>query len=184
MNKKKILFIIIGLIILLLVGGGIFSIIKNKDADKLVINDINNSYDKLESSIVSYNGTRSKLIELLDGYFSIYLERDYDKFIEILGDEKDLLDNILKEVEKLDNLCLDRLFKDKDVNDICNNYKAYYETVYNVYVNDVNKINEYIVEYNNQNNKNLDTYSSVEINYIDYDKDGIYLEKEDSNNES
>ena len=184
MNKKKILFIIIGLIILLLVGGGIFSIIKNKDADKLVINDINNNYDKLESDIVSYNGTRSKLIELLDGYFSIYLERDYDKFIDILRDEKDLLDDILEKVDKLDDLCLDRLFKDKDINDICNNYKVYYETVYNVYVNDVNKINEYIVEYNNQNNKNLDPYSSVDINYIDYDKDGIYLEKEDSNNES
>ena len=104
----------------------------------------------------------------------------YDGFITFLSDEEKLLKDIYGEVEKLDDFCLDRLFKDSEVNNICGNYKGYYETVYNVYVNDINRVNEIINSYNQEYNENLEVYSSrLGSDYIDYNGDGVFLERED-----
>jgi len=182
-DKRKIFFIVGLIVIILLIVGIVFKIVKSNNANEKVMNDINTSYGVIEDDISSYNEVRNNLIKVMDGYYSINLGRDYNKFIYILGKEEELLSSILKEVEKLDDLCLDRLFKKKEINNICDNYKVYYETVYNVHINDVNKINGYIDSYNNQNNEKLDGYSSNNTDYIDYDGNGIFLEREDSNGE-
>ena len=85
---------------------------------------------------------------------------------------------INKKVNKLDNLCLNRLFKDGVVNNICSNYKVYYETLNNIYVNDVNDVNNIIVSYNSEYDRGLEVYS-VDREYIDYNKDGVFLERDD-----
>ena len=72
--------------------------------------------------------------------------------------------------------------KEVEVNNICNDYKEYYETIVNVYFNDINKVNGFIDSYNSEYSKNLERYNSdLVTDYIDYNKDGKYLERVDSN---
>lgn len=179
--KMKRFVLILGIVIIVLVGVVVLVNSFRGNDDDVVMSDIRDNYEDIEEDISSYNEARNRLISVTDNYYSSNLEKDYDKFVDCLGDEEELLDSIYEEVLDLDKLCLDRLFRDKDVNKICSDYKVYYETVFNVFVNDVNKFNVFVDDYNGQYGKSLVKYSSsLGGEYIDYNGDGIYLESEDS----
>lgn len=180
--NKKIIIVIVVLICLFGTFFVLFNSLNNSKLDEKVMTDIRNSYDNIEKDISSYNSVRSDLVKIINNYYSSNLENDYDSFINNLKKEELLLNNIYKEVKILDDLCLDRLFKDSSINKICSDYKVYYETVVNVYMNDINRVNGFINSYNSNYNKNIVLYkSSLVSDYIDYNNDGNYLEREDIN---
>lgn len=180
MSRKKIIIIVLVFVFILTIGLIIFNTVKvNKDNDR-VMSDIREVYSKLEKDINSYNNVRSDLVSTVNSYYSSEMDKYYDKFVNILEKEGKLLDDINKKVNKLDDLCLDRLFKDSEINNICNKYKVYYETLNNIYVNDIVKVNMIVDSYNLDYNDNLVEYSS-DREYIDYNKDNLFLERVDSN---
>ena len=178
MSKKKI--IIISLIVISILGIGlvIFNSVRVSKNNEIVMNDIREGYNKLEKDIKSYNDVRSNLVNTVNSYYSSEMNEYYDKFVNILNSEKKLLGDIEKKVNKLDKLCLDRLFKKSEVNNMCGKYKVYYETLNNIYINDINDVNNIIVNYNNEYNGELVEFSS-DREYVDYNEDGIFLERED-----
>lgn len=180
-NKKLVLIIVIFLVLIL---GGLFCykfILDSNDNDS-VMSDIKTNYNKIEDNINSYNGIRDDLILVMKNYYFDNLENDYSKFLDKLKEIDKILNSINKKVNKLDELCVDRLFKDSNVNNMCDNYKKYYETLVNVYMNDINKVNKFISDYNTLYNKDFELYSSSLVkDYIDYNDDGVYLEREDNN---
>lgn len=180
-NKKLILVIVI---VLVLMVGGLFcyKFILDSNDNNSVMEDIKASYNKIEDDIDSYNSVRDDLILVMKNYYSDNLEGDYSKFLDNLKEIDKILSGIDENVNKLDKLCLDRLFKEVEVNNMCADYKKYYETLVNVYMNDINKVNKFINDYNTLYNKDFELYtSSLVKDYIDYNNDGIYLEREDNN---
>ena len=179
-KNKKVLIITFVVIILII---PIVMILKNiKDDNDLlskIMNEITTSSSVLEDNIKIYNQNRDKLVSSLNGYYSDMLANDYDKYINILKDQENIIKAIYSNVEALADNCGDRLFSKKEVNNICNNFEDYYETVVNVYIDDETKVNELIKSYNKNTNKNLVEYHSDKItDYIDYNKDGEYLGRE------
>ena len=67
---------------------------------------------------------------------------------------------------------------DKDVSNICSNYKIDYETIVNVFMNDINNYNNKLNSYNEEQNKSLELFKSRHIDdYIDYNNDNKYEQK-------
>ena len=104
------------------------------------------------------------------------LNEKYEIIINNLKEEENIIKEIEKKVKKLDTSC-HNTFNNKDVNKICNNYKKYYETIINIFVNDVKDVNDIVKKYNENNTDKLEEYQT-NYNYIDYNKDGKYLERE------
>lgn len=177
MKKKKVLIISVFILLFIVVAGlvGVKISAKNKELDKIQ-KGIENTYKKLENNIKDYNNNREIISTELDDYYTDDLEGDYDGFIKILKEQKSIIDEVKTSTVELGNSCGNRLYPRSDINKICSNYQDYYETVFNVFINDYGEINKIIEDYNKTNNKGLEVYTAgEELDYLDYNKDGKYL---------
>lgn len=182
-NIKKILFIIIPIIIIAIIIA-IIILINNikKETNELndKMNQITNSYQLLETNSNIYNNNRKTLSESLNNSYIENLEKDYDKYINILKEQENTIETIHTSIDDISDNCEDRLFSRKEVNNICSTYKEYYEIVVNVFIKDQAQVNKMINKYNEDATNKLNEYKSNKlIDYIDYNQDGIYLERED-----
>ena len=118
----------------------------------------------------------------------------YDKFYKTEKEEKTIttIDNVDIDLnsfylvgdtlEKFDKAFNDKnstyfgyIYKDRDANHICKDYRKMYEEMVNVYINDIKSFNKIIDKYNEDTNNNLEKYkSNLYSDYIDFDKDGVY----------
>ena len=174
--KKKIiitsLIIIVIVLILLLV-----KINQEQTKTRNNIEIIKQNYEELKININNYNSDRSKLINNNDYYQETFKE-SYEELIKILSSIDNDTSKITKNIENIDNCCQNKFYKDSNITNICKKYKTTYEKTVNTFINDINDINLLIEKYNNETNSNLVKYSSNNIkDYIDYDKDGKYMEK-------
>lgn len=179
-NKKVLAIVAVVIVILLFIVIVVLKNIKDEN-DKLdkVMKKVEVSAELLEDNIETYNDNRNKLASLLGDYYSDMLVDDYDKYISILSEQEDTVKAIYTNVLELDKNCGDRLFSRKEINNTCNNYKDYYETVVNVYINDEGQVNDLIKSYNEDANNKLEEYHSKElVDYIDYNGDNKYLGRE------
>ena len=175
MKKKLIitsLIIIVIVLILLLV-----KINQEQTKTRNNIEIIKQNYEELKININNYNSDRSKLINNNDYYQETFKE-SYEELIKILSSIDNDTSKITKNIENIDNCCQNKFYKDSNITNICKKYKTTYEKTVNTFINDINDINLLIEKYNNETNSNLVKYSSNNIkDYIDYDKDGKYMEK-------
>lgn len=174
--KKKIIitsFIVIVIVLILL----LIRIYQEKTKTRNNIEIIKQNYEELKININNYNSDRSKLINNNDYYQETFKE-SYEELIKILSSIDNDTSKITKNIENIDNCCQNKLYKDSNITNICKKYKTTYEKTVNTFINDINDINLLIEKYNNETNSNLVKYSSNNIkDYIDYDKDGKYMEK-------
>lgn len=182
-KSKKIIFVIITIITIIVVAIIISFIIKiNKENDKLndMMEQITESYQLLETNINTYNGNRKTLSESLDNYYIENLDKDYDNYIKLLSEQEDTIEAMHTSIDEISKNCKDRLFSRKKVNNICSTYQEYYEMVVNIFMNDQTQVNKMIKKYNENTNEPLEEYQPTKItDYIDYNQDGEYLERED-----
>ena len=83
-------------------------------------------------------------------------------------------------IKTLDKNCQKRIFSEKEVNTICKTYQKNYETAVNIFLNDQNQVNILIKTYNETSTSPLEEFQSKKITeYIDYNQDGNYLEREE-----
>ena len=171
-NKNKII-IIIGIItiIILLV---ILLKLRN-DNDIKIINEkttiINSNYEKLTKDIKSFSDKRENI------YTNVFDEIYYDDLLENINlfksyfnEYKDILLDIKKAFDNIDNSCSDTYFTDKSITNKCLNSKTKYIKTNNYYVIDVERLNEIIDIYNEwaiDNEKELLKKIDNNIGYIE-----------------
>ncbi len=175
---KKILFIT-PLITILLIVSAIFinNIAKDNKETKERILTIEKTYQELKQNTEDYNNIRTKLSEDNIYYQNNFLD-SYNKIITELNEYDEIINKINNNINIINTNCKGRLYNDKETNNICSKYKKTYEQMINIYLNDIESTNNIIESYNKENDNKLETFKSKYIfDYIDYDKDGIYLEK-------
>ena len=183
--KKKYVFISMGIILVLtvIVSGVLLVNSFNKDKQEMLENGylINESYDKVKSEVINYNQMRVDIASLIDNFYYSTIVNEYEENLDKFKKYDDIVNNITKEINVIDGKC-NQIYQDKKINNICNNYKVDYETIVNVFVNDINNYNNKLSNYNKDEEKNLELFKSNYINnYIDYNNDSVYLKKDDIN---
>lgn len=181
-HNNKIIYIIIIVLLLILIAVTILLQKLKKDSDKNnnTMQEIKATYQQLEMNISTYNEIRNNLVTNLENYYTENLTTDYSKFIDYLTQEETTILNIKTNIDNIEQNCQDRIFTQKEVNTICNTYKEYYEKVVNIFINDQKQINNIINTYNETEEQSLEVFQPTQIkDYIDYNKDGKYLERED-----
>ena len=170
-NHKKIIIIVTILIILISsISLIISSIIKDKKETTKNIELIKYNSEQLNENVLEYNEIRKELSAKLNNFM-------YDKFIDDKEKYEEILVKYNKNIEKIDNNIKnidDRckvIYNDKDINNICNNYKINYEKLINLYVSDINIYNQKIVSYNEYKSENIELFKLIHNDYIDYNQD-------------
>lgn len=181
-HDNKIIYMIIISLLLIVIALSIFfqNIKKDTKQNKDTMKKIQTIYQILEENISTYNETRNNLVTNLENYYTENLEQDYVTFINLLTQEEDTISAIKTNIEELEKNCQDQIFSKKEINTICSSYPEYYEKVVNIFINDKNQFNNIIRIYNKTATKPLEEfYPTQNKDYIDYNKDGKFLEREE-----
>ena len=114
----------------------------------------------------------------LNTYYQDDFQENYDE-IRVEFDNYELIMKELKtSIDNINKDCVGYIYKDRDANHICKDYRKMYEEMVNVYINDIKSFNKIIDKYNEDTNNNLEKYkSNLYSDYIDYDKNGVYSGK-------
>lgn len=173
MRKVIVLFII-----LLLIGGVSFFAINIKKEQEVMnsnMKEIKNSYELLNENVNDYNSIRNEIsVKLASFFYDSYL-KEKSSYDDIFTRYNTTISEIDKNIINIDKYC-DVLYKDSNVNKICNSYKNLYEKLVNIYVSDLNNYNQKIIGYNEYKKDNIPLFTMIHSDYIDYNDDGEYLE--------
>lgn len=185
---KKIALAMMTLSFVLIISGGVSSVVlglqKDKEAVYNRINDVNDEFEVFSTNTSVFENYRDELYNIV--LSNVYYDTMYDEDKEVknkLSNYENLVDELTKNTKKLDKLCDDVYYPDSKVNTKCNNYKTIYEQVVNYFVGDINVYNDNVLKYNEyQRNKNsdlrVDKYKT-DKKYIDYNKDKEFDGKEE-----
>ena len=136
--------------------------------------NINNAYDELNIRIDHYNKYKTVVYRSLNDLYPESMDIVHSENLSLLGCYSDRIRYLYEEISLLDKYC-GVTYNDKKIDDICNSYKIEYEKIVNLYVDDVNKYNGIIDDYNEKNNTKFEMFKSKFFpEYIDYDNDGIF----------
>lgn len=180
--SKKKLIISFSILLIIIIIINIFIVINNKQKDNKNIEIIKSSYQSLVDEVSNYNDIRSKYIDLTNNFYLDTFKDHYEEYNDLLTKYNEVINYIDTSINKLDNSCY-KLYKDKDINKICRNYKSTYEKLINLYVSDISKYNKFIDEYNAYKNDSVLPFEMLHQEYIDYNNDQIF-EGKDNNEES
>lgn len=191
MSNKKSTLILILLGILSIVLGFILMFISNIKKDQQEMNRrmtrIGSKYDSFKNKVEEINAVRDTLHkEFLDTiYYETFSENELKYRKSLYNYEKQVTD-LSKSNSTLKEYCKSGIYySSSDINNKCNAFNLAYEQLINTFVDDVNKYNGNIAQYNKwlkEQNKNesekIENYETKKT-YIDYNKDGQYSGKEE-----
>lgn len=180
---KKIGVLLLTISIMMIISGVVCSFVvslkedqKATQARMVVVND---TFEEFNASVTGYETSRDTLYtESLSNLFYDTLAQNDAMFKEKLNNYESIVDDVIKNVKKMDDLCKDVYYPDSSVNSKCSNYKIIYEQVGNYFIEDINLYNSTIKTYNEQQtaagtNLLLEEYKTVK-KYVDYNKDGVF----------
>ena len=193
MKDKKKLSIILGVVgVALIIFGIILSFISNVKKDQKEMNSrmdtIVTEYSKFEKNIEEFNKTRKSLHEeFLDKVYYETLTQNDTAYKTKLTDYETQVAKISQSTKTIREYCKDGIYySSSDVNNKCNSFKLGYEEMVNSFVVVINTYNKNITAYNkylddegNTTSLKLETYQTKKT-YIDYNNDGKYSGKEES----
>lgn len=184
--KKKILIIVV--LVFFVVGALAFAF-KRVIADVSYTNEVIKELTDLDAknNVVfdQYNSVRENLSSMMQSTYVDELDTNYKKIVELLEQENEYIIQVRNNTLKLDKCCKGKTYSNSSANEICLNYQKYYEQMVNVFVNDTIYVNRMIQSYQENHDDLLKKYESLEFkDYIDYDKNGIYEGKGESNEEN
>ena len=193
MKDKKKLSIILGVVgVALIIFGIILSFISNVKKDQKEMNSrmdtIVTEYSKFEKNIEEFNKTRKSLHEeFLDKVYYETLTQNDTAYKTKITDYETQVAKISQSTKTIREYCKDGIYySSSDVNNKCNSFKLGYEEMVNSFVDDINTYNKNITAYNkylddegNTTSLKLETYQTKKT-YIDYNNDGKYSGKEES----
>jgi len=181
MKNKKIILIIFAIVVFIILGIFIFNIISDKIKTNKKMENINNAYIKIGELVESYKSFKDYMYKSLNDLYEETIDFVHSENLSLLGTYEDKVFLIEEQVNILNDECI-TIYNDKKVNDICNSYKTDFEKIVNLLVSDILEYNKTIKKYNEELSKDLPIYNfNFYSDYIDYDNDGIFLQKEEVN---
>lgn len=191
MKKETILKILITLIILILIGLGIFTFIasfkEDKEITKEKMNEITKNYEKFNNSVLTFAKGRDYIYNQKENTYLEEYSKNTDVWNKMIEDHKKNIESVEKNSKNLKENCVHK-YADPNINSKCTIFKSTYEAAMNYYISDIKNHNKDVDEYNKwakNNNKNQLNKGELTIykDYIDYDKDKEYFGKEEETNE-
>lgn len=182
MKKKLPIITVIIFLIAIFISLTFFINNLKKDSNQNLntMEQIKEDYLSLEEVISQYNNTRTTLIDTLTNTYTQTFSQSYGDITTLLESIENNLVEAQELTTKLDQNCQDKLYNETTVNNICQNYQEYYEQLANIYLNDIKEVNDRIITYNNSSENKLKEYTSDLItDYLDYNQDGKYSERDE-----
>ena len=188
MNMRKLAYTLMTLSFILIMSGGVSSFVLGLKKDREVTFkrqcDVNDTFEVFSTNTTIFENYRD---ELYNGVLNVvYLDSMYaqDKVIkEKLSNYEQLVDELTKNTNELNQLCEGMIYPDNVANTRCKNYKSIYEQVNNYFVADIHTYNQNIKKYNDYQESSGTIYRlrSYETgrDYIDYNLDNQFDGKEE-----
>ena len=188
MDTKKIALGIMTLSFILLVSGGVSSFViglqeDHRETSKRIV-EVNNDFEVFSTNTTAFEDTRDELYNVV--LSNIYYDTMYqdDKVVKnTLSNYEHLVDELTRNVHKLDSLCKGLYYPDSSVNNKCSNYEEIYEQVINYFVSDIELYNSNVKKYN-EYQENLRTLLRIRKykttkEFLDYNNDGKFDGREE-----
>jgi len=187
MSKKKsgIVLTIIGTVLIFL--GILYAVIEGISNDKRTeeenITKIDNNYKKLSSYAEEFNKQRNNYTEkIVSNLYDESVNEEYASWIVELDEYKEIVDKIISVSQPLEDLCVGKVYPNKDTNNQCKSFTISYETCMNYFVKDVDEFNEFITSYLSKYNDSETDIKTYDLDkdkyfYIDVDDDGEFIGK-------
>ena len=179
--KKRIVYIVLIVVLVLIVGIGGFFFVRNMLNARRITNErieeIKTLKTSFEESILDYNKSRSSLLSIVEGMVVDDMSSTYHNVYSLLDKEEKAIVQVKDYVLKLDSDCKGKMYSDAYINGYCLEYRFNYEQMVNVFLEDVKNVNDIIEKYNHSHSELLKVYSSEIKDYINYNEDGNYSGK-------
>ena len=186
--QRKISYIMILVSIFMIISGFVSSLVIGLKEDRKMtnkrMNEVNLEYEDYSTMVSLFEVERDSMYENIfnnNTFDSMYANNKY--ITNKISNYEAMVDEMYKNVNKLNDLCNDMYYPDSSVNSICNNYKIIYEQVNNYYVLDIELYNKNVDKYN-EYIKTVDANLVVKKfetkkKYIDFDNDGEIIGKDE-----
>lgn len=186
-KTKKLIYIFFCIGLVLTISGGFSSFLINlkKDHQEVLrrMEDVSSIFEGFSTDTTKFEETRDDLYTdaLGNVYYDTLYKSDKDVKKKIESYEE-ILNTLTEDVKELDNLCGKVYYPDKEVNNMCINYKSIYEQAVNYFVSDINTYNDNIKKYNEYqksiNSDKIVKKYKTDYKYIDYNEDNAFDGKE------
>ena len=179
--QRKISYIMIFVSIFMIISGFVSSLVIGLKEDRKMtnkrMNEVNLEYEDYSTMVSLFEVERDSMYENIfnnNTFDSMYANNKY--ITNKISNYEAMVDEMYKNVNKLNDLCNDMYYPDSSVNSICNNYKIIYEQVNNYYVLDIELYNKNVDKYNEyimsvDPNLVIKKYETKK-KYLDFNKDG------------
>lgn len=187
-KMRKISYIMMLISIFMVISGCISSLFiglkEDKEMTNLRMNEVNLEYEDYSTMVSLFENERDSMYENIFNNITFDSMYTNNKYINNkLSNYEAMVDEMHKNVNKLDDLCNDMYYPDSSVNIICNNYKIIYEQVNNYFVLDIDEYNKNVDKYNeyimtvdpNLVVKKFETKKK----FLDFDNDGEIVGKDE-----
>ena len=185
MNIRKIAYGLLALSIVLIMSGGFSSFLiglrKDKENTLNLMKVVDDEFETFSANTSVFESFREDLYaEVLEGVVCDQFISNDGAVKNKLSNYENLVDELNKNVNELDKLCVDVYYPNSSTNNKCLNYKNIYEQVNNYFVTDIHSYNK-SVETCNGNNSLGSTIKEYKTKkkYIDYNGDKKYDGKEE-----
>ena len=169
------------------------------DEEKKLIDQVNEEYNSFEIIEEEFTELRDKTLNEISDYSSFYTGMDtkYESVIASVKTYDEEIKKLADSTKVLSKICVDKSYSDQTTNQKCINFIYNYEKSVNTFIGDIAFFNKKINDYNtwteteNESPVKKRTYSKVEnytatsfTDYIDVNKDGVYLGKVETKEEN
>lgn len=186
MNIRKIAYGLLALSLVLIMSGGFSSFLiglrKDKENTMNLMKVVDDEFETFSANTSVFESFREDLYaEVLEGAVCNQLILNDAAVKNKLSNYENLVDELSKNVKRLDKLCVDVYYPNSTTNNKCLNYKSIYEQVNNYYVTDINNYNKNIKQCNSSASGDILLLKEFKNNkkYIDFNGDKKYDGKEE-----
>lgn len=177
---KSSIKIVLVISILLIVSGVILAIMNDKEEQKTtgeIVQIVNDEYDKLfYPAVEEANEYETEIYTLL---LEKYSDENVDKYsddVKKLKNYESLINKVVSNSSNLKKYCIESKIEDDSFKSKCSAYIINYEQAINKFVEDVERYNDIVKEYNKEVVENLNKLATyyTSINKVDINNDGVF----------
>ena len=185
MNIRKIAYGLLVLSLVLIISGSFSSFLiglrKDKENTLNLMKVVDDEFETFSANTSVFESFREDLYaEVLEGVVCDQFVLNDTLIKNRLSNYENLVDELSKNVTKLDKLCVDVYYPNSSTNNKCLNYKSIYEQVNNYFVTDMNNYNKNVKTCNSNttSENNIKEFKNTK-KYIDFNGDKKYDGKEE-----
>lgn len=186
-NKTVIILLVLGIVSL--ISGGILTFVTSYKEDQAKVtktmNIIVDDYETFRKQVEAFSTSREKIYnEVMNTQYYAEVYSNYNVNVQKLQEYENAVVEIDKVGKKLKESCIGKNYTNQDVVNKCNAFVINYEQSINYFINDINRFNSRIKEYNTwvasqteTTYKTLTEYDAKYKDYIDINNDKTFSGK-------